>query len=155
MSDDPRATMQTAFRAMLSTVIGQAMAAAGYRLEDSPLRQANGRFRFLQTLTAGGQAVVIFQLLAYVDTEWAPRTPSRFRVTLSRLSEQGEVTEQRDLSALVVADFGVAVLPSADHWWTFQTQQDLAQAIAEAGHLLVGYGLPWLHGQLKPPDAVE
>ena len=55
---------------------------------------------------------------------------------------------RRTLSALVVEDFGVPILPSADHWWTFRDVTELGSALAEAGHLVVGYGLPWLSGDL-------
>jgi hypothetical protein len=55
---------------------------------------------------------------------------------------------RRDLSALVVEDFGVAILPSGKHWWTYQDTQTLGHALAEAGHLIVGYGMPWLSGDL-------
>jgi hypothetical protein len=56
------------------------------------------------------------------------------------------------LSALVVEDFGVAILPSANHWWTFQNTQELGNALAEAGHLTIGYGIPFLAGELSPPE---
>lgn len=46
----------------------------------------------------------------------------------------------------VVEDFGVAILPSADHWWQFRDVTGLGRALAEAGYLVVGYGLPWLAG---------
>jgi hypothetical protein len=59
---------------------------------------------------------------------------------------------RRELSALVVEDFGVAILPSADHWWTFRYIKELGSALAEAGHLVVAYGMPWLAGELSPPD---
>lgn len=59
---------------------------------------------------------------------------------------------ERALSRLVVEDFGVAILPSADHWWAFSGTEQLGRALAEAGHLIVGYGLPWLAGELAPPS---
>ena len=59
---------------------------------------------------------------------------------------------QRTLSALVVDDFHVDILPSADHWWTFSNTDDLGRALAEAGHLVIGYGMPWLAGELEPPS---
>jgi hypothetical protein len=57
---------------------------------------------------------------------------------------------RRDLSALVVEDFGVGILPSAAHWWSFTQTAELGQALAEAGHLVVGFGMPWLSGDLDP-----
>jgi hypothetical protein len=56
------------------------------------------------------------------------------------------------LSELVVGDFGVNILPSADHWWTYSDTDSLGHALAEAGHLAVGYGMPWLAGELEPPS---
>jgi hypothetical protein len=47
-------------------------------------------------------------------------------------------------------DFGVGILPSAAHWWSFTQTAELGQALAEAGHLVVGFGMPWLSGDLDP-----
>lgn len=134
-----------AFRALLLTVMGQALTAAGYALEEDPVDQAAGRFRFHPTPPAEAAREIEFQLLAGVANEWAPQMPSRFRVTLTRGGRR------RSLGALVVTDFGVPVLPSAEHWWAWRDRAGLGAALAEAGHLLVGYGIPWLAGELEPP----
>jgi hypothetical protein len=131
---------QDHFREILLTVVGQAFTAAGYTLQERPIHWAGGRFRFIN---AAGH-IIECQLLAYVDTEWSAGMPSRFRVTLRPAD-----APDRDLSALVVEDFGVSILPSAAHWWTFRTVEELGQALAEAGHLVIGYGIPWLAGELK------
>jgi hypothetical protein len=146
MSQDQ--TPQAYFRSILLTVVGQAFDAAGYQLEDRPMKWANGRFRFSRQLGPDDRAIIDFQLLAYVDTMWAPSKPSRFKVTLQRAEHR------RDLAALVVEDFAVPILPSADHWWMFATTEDLGKALAEAGHLIIGYGIPWLSGDLKPDAGV-
>lgn len=138
---------QDNFRLILLTVVGQAFAAAGYTLQERPVQWEGGLFRFVKTFADGDTGVIEFQLLAYADTAFSSSQPSRFRVMLNR----GERL-RRDLSALVVADFGVAILPSADHWWTFSNTQKLGHALAEAGHLAVGYGIPWLAGELVPPS---
>ncbi|MCB9457273.1 MAG: hypothetical protein H6671_14910 [Anaerolineaceae bacterium] len=143
---NPSQSPQEYFRLLLLTVVGQAFGAAGYELDERPVQWAGGQFRFAKMLDSGQRAVIEFQLLAYTDTEYAARNPSRFRVTLSRGNGL-----HRTLSALVVEDFGVAILPSADHWWTFADTETLGRALAEAGHLIVGYGLPWLAGELTPP----
>ncbi len=151
-------TPQEYFRLLLVTVVGQAFAAAGYALEDRPAQWAGGLFRFSRTLDDGLNAFIEFQLLAYTDTAWAAHKPSRFRVTLIRtdqpspnLPSQHSRCVRRDLSALVVEDFQVAILPSAAHWWTYEHTEQLGQALAEAGHLVVGFGMPWLSGELSPP----
>ena len=59
--------------------------------------------------------------------------------------------QRRTLGALVVTDFDVPILPSAEHWWDWRDSVGLGAALAEAGHLLVGYGIPWLAGELEPP----
>ncbi len=138
---------QNTFRTYLVTVVGQAYNAAGYYLVDNPLKWASGQYRFICDFDDGANGTIEYQLLNYVDNEWSGGAPSRFRVMLSR---DGESAKRRDLSALVVEDFGVAILPSAAHWWTFGTPDELANALAEAGHLVVGYGLPWLAGDLSP-----
>ena len=144
---------------LLLTVMGQAFAAAGYALEENPVQWAGGRFRFKKPLGDGLYGYIEFQLLSYVDSEWASGMPSRFRVTLIRSDQPSPYTPsdhpayaQRTLSALVVEDFGVAILPGADHWWTFKNTTEMGNALGEAGHLAVGYGMPWLSGELSPPS---
>lgn len=141
---------QDAFRDMLLTVVGQAFTAAGYQLEQAPLKWAGGQFRFSAALASGLTATIEFQHLPYTDTEWSSGVPSRFRVTLMRSDGV-----RRDLSALVVEDFGVAIVPSGKHWWTYRTVTELGRALGEAGSLAVAYGMPWLAGELSPgrPEA--
>ena len=140
------------FGALLRTVVGQAFTAAGYQFEPAPLQNAGGRFRFKRALADGSLAWIDFQVLIYSDSMWSGGAPSRFRVRLTRVSAGGARRLSRSLSQLVVADFGVKILPSADHWWTYRDTDSLGQALAEAGHLIVGYGIPWLAGELSPPD---
>ena len=133
------------FRELLLTVVGQAFAAAGYELTHQPMKWANGQFRFTKALPDGQTATIEFQHLTYADTEWASGNPSRFKVTLMRSDGL-----KRDLSALVVTDFGVGILPSAAHWWTYRDIASLGRALGEAGSLAVAYGMPWLAGELSP-----
>lgn len=144
---------------LLLTVVGQAFTSAGYALEDNPVQQAGGRFRFVKALDSGLNGFIEFQLLAYTETEWAARMPSRFRVMLVRSDQPAPYAAsehpqsvQRTLSALVVEDFKVGILPDANHWWTFSNTDELGKALAEAGYLAVGYGMPWLSGELEPPS---
>ena len=143
------------FRLLLLTVVGQAFAAAGYRLDERPTQWAGGLFRFVKRFDDGLYGVVEYQLLHYADEGGAP---SRFRVSLIRSDQPNAAPSdhpqyvRRTLSALVVADFDVPILPSADHWWTFRNTTELGNALAEAGHLVVGYGLPYLSGDLTPGD---
>ncbi len=137
---------QEYFRVILLTVVGQAYGAAGYGLEERPIQWAGGQFRFSKSSEDGQNHNIDYQLLAYTDTEWSSGAASRFRVNLIRADGV-----RRTLSALVVEDFGVSILPTADHWWTFRTTEELGHALAEAGHLAVGYGIPWLSGDLVPP----
>ncbi|NDJ61623.1 MAG: hypothetical protein GYB67_10895 [Chloroflexi bacterium] len=143
---------QDYFRMLLITVVGQAFAAAGYQLEERQTQWAGGRFRFVKPLDDGLYSFIEFQHLHYVEGG-----PSRFRVNLIRTDQPNPHAPsdhprraERALSALVVADFGVAILPSADHWWGFHNVTELGNALAEAGHLAVGYGMPWLAGDLEP-----
>ncbi|MCY4147583.1 MAG: hypothetical protein OXE95_13440 [Chloroflexi bacterium] len=145
-----RQAAQDYFRTLLRTVLGQALAAAGYRLETSPLQWAGGSYRFTKTFADGSRGVINFQALVYSDSAWSAGAPSRFRVQLTR-SKAGKALASRSLSQLVVADFGIMILPSADHWWAYTDTDSLGKALAEAGHLIVGYGLPWLAGELLPP----
>lgn len=145
------------FRVYLVTVVGQAFNAAGYYLVEAPLKWAGGQFRFVRDFgdddaPDNDTGRIEFQLLNYTDNAFSGGAPSRFRVTLGRT---GDSPRSRDLSALVVEDFGVAILPSAAHWWTFRDADELGRALAEAGHLVVGYGLPWLSGDLTPGSGTE
>ncbi len=142
-----RQAPQAYFRTLLRTVLGQALAAAGYHFQERPLQWAGGKYSFQKTFADGSSATIDFQALVYSDTAWSAGAPSRFSVQLTRA---GSVS--RSLSALVVADFGVNILPSAEHWWTYHDTDSLGKALAEAGHLIVGYGLPWLAGELVPPE---
>ncbi len=149
---------QEYFRVILLTVVGQAFGAAGYTLQERPMQWAGGLFRFHKALESGLYGFIEFQLLSFSDNAWASGVPSRFRVTLMR-SDQPEASTpsahpavaRRLLSELVVRDFGVDILPAADYWWTFNTTEQLGHALAEAGYLVVGYGIPWLSGELAPP----
>ncbi|MCY3778944.1 MAG: hypothetical protein OXG78_01425 [Chloroflexi bacterium] len=148
---------QDYFGALLRTVVGQAFAAAGYHLEKAPLQRVGGRFRFVKAFDDGSAGWIDFQVLVYSDTMWSGGAPSRFRVQLTRSpAKPGRATSavplSRSLSQLVVADFAVNILPSVDHWWTYSDTDSLGKALAEAGHLIVGYGIPWLAGELRPPD---
>jgi hypothetical protein len=148
-------TPQEYFRLLLLTVVGQAYEAAGYALDDKPMQWAGGLFRFVKPLTETDYGYIEYQLLVYADTLWAAGNPSRFRVNLIRAAQPtptAPVVARRTLSALVVQDFGVAILPTADHWWTFRNTDQLGKALAEAGHLAIGYGIPWLAGDLVPPS---
>lgn len=151
---------QDFFRMVLITVVGQAFGAAGYTLEERPLHWSSGLYRFVKPLPDDLYGFIEFQMLNVVDTQWSAGVPSRFRVTLIRTDQSNPATlsphprsARRTLSALVVEDFGVAILPTADYWWTFRDTETLGKALAEAGHLIVGYGMPWLSGDLQPPHA--
>ncbi|MBA3875195.1 MAG: hypothetical protein H0X30_39220 [Anaerolineae bacterium] len=151
---------QDYFRLLLLTVVGQAFTAAGYTLEERPAQWSGGLFRFTKPLENTLTAFIEYQLLAYTDTAWASRSPSRFRVTLTRTDQPAPRQSsshsdfvQRDLGTLVVQDFAVAILPGADYWWTFTTTAELGKALAESGHLVIGFGMPWLSGELQPPSA--
>lgn len=154
-----RQASQDYFRTLLRTVVGQAFSAAGYEMENTPLQWAGGKCRFTKVFADGFFGLIDFQVLVTSDTMWSACAPSRFRVQLTRSrdrhggarDEAGYIT--RGLSQLVVEDFSVAILPAADHWWTFADTDSLGKALAEAGHLVVGYGMPWLAGELTPPAA--
>jgi hypothetical protein len=138
-------TPQEYFRTILLTVVGQAFSAAGYSLNERPVQWAGGLFRFSKPLD-GATATIEFQMLGYADM------PSRFQVILSRTPGRLPAV-RRTLAALVYEDFGVPILPSADHWWTYVNVDQLGRALGEAGSLAVAYGMPWLSGELTPDDS--
>ena len=152
-----RQSQQEYFRTILITVVGQAFDAAGYYLEQAPLQWAGGKYRFTKDFGNGLYGLVDFQVLIYADNMWSSGMPSRFRVQLIRSDDPNGRPSDHEayvtctLSQLVVDDFGVKILPSVDHWWTYRDTDSLGKGLAEAGHLVVGYGIPWLSGDLLPP----
>ena len=152
-----RQASQDYFRTLLRTVTGQAFTAADYHFQESPLQWVGGKYRYLKSFEDGLFGLIDFQVLVYSDTMWSADAPSRFSVQLTRSPDnkgmqRGHTSyDSRRLSQLIVEDFGVKILPDADHWWAYHDTDSLGQALAEAGHLIVGYGMPWLAGELLPP----
>ncbi len=153
---DDRQSPQEYFRTMMHTVLGQALNAAGYKLRQERMKWIGGRFRYSKALTDDLTGFIEFQVLIYNDNAYAAGMPSRFQVSLYRSDRAGGQPSKhpqyarRTLSQLVVEDFGIDILPTADHWWTFKSTDELGAALAEAGHLVVGYGIQWLAGELSP-----
>ncbi len=137
-------TPQDYFRTILLTVVGQAFDAAGYQLQERPVQWAGGLFRFVKRLD-DAETMIDFQMLAYADM------PSRFQVILARTKGHLPAV-RRTLAALVYDDFGVPILPAANHWWMYTNIDQLGRALGEAGSLAVAYGIPWLCGELTPGD---
>ncbi|MBX3084789.1 MAG: hypothetical protein KF716_24355 [Anaerolineae bacterium] len=146
-------TPQQIFGNLVATVLGSALTASGYTLQENPTHQSRGLFRYAKPLWDGITAYAEFQLLYYQGA------PSRFRVNLLRnkgadarvqstYADKVEIT----LSRLLWDVFHVEQLDTPDHWWTFGNQQQLGAGLIEAGKLLIGFGLPWLEGTLKPED---
>src|SRR5437764_9781161 len=118
-------TPQTAFGEMIERVAGQALAAAGYSLQDNPTHQSRGLFRYHKRLAGDGSTVstvstyVEFQLLYY-----QMGGPSRFRVNLLRNTgldarSDSDYADRVDttLSKLLWDSFEVRQLNGPDHWW--------------------------------------
>lgn len=155
---EQRQSLQDYFRTIMHTVVGQAFSAAGYDLIEEPMQWIGGRFRYLKPLDDTLTAYIEFQVLVYNDNDWMRGQPSRFTVNLYRSDKAGGKASphpdyvRRSLSQLVVTDFGVEILPSASHWWQFDDTDSLGKALAEAGHLIIGYGIPWLANDLNPDE---
>jgi len=150
-------TPQAIFGNVLQTVAGQALTAAGYQLQDNAMHQSRGLFRYRKTREDGVSLYIEFQMLYYQGGG-----PSRFRVNLLRNTgadarSPSQYVDRIDttLGKLVWDDFGVRQLSGPDHWWTFNSPYELGFAIAEAGKLLFGFGIPWLEGTLQPDDSAD
>lgn len=130
-----------AFKTTLLEVVGPALEAAHYQLATDPMFEARGLFRFQKSLPQLGenaQGRIDWQLLAFQQDPFA-----RFRINLARL-DAGQHTADYTLSGVIWHVFEARVLPSDDYWWPFRTGDELPHAIAHAGKLLFGYGVPWL-----------
>lgn len=149
----------------LHLVLGQAIQAAGYDKQTNEINEFSGKYIYCKQFTdatptlQGLYAFIEFQNLIYVASEWAPNAVSRFTIFLTRSDSELPYLGSEDpdyaqcmLSELVVRDFSVDILPTARHWWLYREHTELCDALAEAGHLLVGYGIPWLDEQLFPPS---
>ena len=155
---EERQSLQDYFRTIMHTVVGQAFTAAGYELLEEPMGWLGGRFRYMKALDDVLSAYIEFQVLVYNDNAWTGKQPSRFRVNLVRSDKAGGRASQheqylkRTLSQLIVEDFAVNILSSSDHWWSFSDTDSMGKALAEAGHLIIGYAIPYLAGDLSPDD---
>lgn len=155
---EERQSLQEYFRTIMHTVVGQAFTAAGYELLEEPMGWLGGRFRYMKSLDNDLSAYIEFQVLVYNENAWTSKQPSRFRVNLVRSDKAGGRASQhekylkRTLSQLVVDDFSVNILPSSDYWWSFSDTDSMGKTLAEAGHLIIGYGIPCLAGDISPDD---
>ena len=144
---DPKNT--TYFKSTLTTIVGQALDAAGYVMENHPLQQARGLIRFRKKLTSLGSDIygfVEWQLLAFEQSPVA-----RFQINLLRNKglDARAITdyakrEEHTLPWVIWNVYEVKVVPHDKVWWDFRDTIELEQALASAGRLLFGYGVPWL-----------
>lgn len=139
-----------AFYAMLERVVGQALTAAGYAPENQPLQQARGLIRYRKALGDGVYAFIEWQLLAFEQSPVA-----QFQVILirnrgveARAHTDFEDRAEHTLPWLIWHLFEARVVPSDSVWWEFRDEVELGQALASAGRLLFGYGVPWLEKKL-------
>lgn len=148
----PSPSPQATFGETLEKVAGGALSASGYALQDNATHQARGLFRYRKELADGLSAYIEFQLLFY-----KMGGPSRFRVNLLRNTgpDARAISDYADridttLGRLLWEDFDIQTLGSPDPWWTFNSSYELGTALVEAGKLVIGFGIPWLEGTLKP-----
>lgn len=135
------------FKETVLVIVGQALHAAGYLLHDDNVQQARGLVRFYKpsNLNTSAQLGIGWQLLVFEQSPIA-----QFRVELLRLNADQHTTK-RTLSDVIWHDYKAHILPSDDFWWEFRTTDELPHAIAHAGKLLIGYGLPWLEMRSDSP----
>lgn len=139
-----------AFQTMLEQVVGQALAAAGYVLEDQPLQQTRGLIRYRKALGDDIYAFIEWQLLAFEQSRVAQFQVNllRNRGTEARAQTDAEERVEHTLPWLIWHVFETRVVPSDSVWWEFRDEIELGQALASAGRLLFGYGVPWLEKNL-------
>lgn len=144
------------FRLILHTVVGAAYTAAGYHLEERPTQWAGGLFRYAKALEEGTYAGML-SVLEYQHLYYPEQEVGRFRIALVRSAlpgkplPDGQQPARRLLTGLIWGDFGVRVLPDPEYWWSYETVHEMGTGMAESGQLAVGYGMPWLSGDLVSP----
>lgn len=137
------------FKEILLQIVGEALRAAHYEIEESELTQARGLVRFHKNFPSLGdncQLTVSWQLLAFAQSPLA-----RFRIELER-TEAGSASMKHTLSYVIWHIYGSRVLPNEDFWWEFKTGDELPYALSSAGKLLFAYGIPWLEMQEGIPQ---
>lgn len=135
------------FQQVLNHVLGQALAAAHYQLEDTPMHHARGLLRYRKQPADNFYTFIEFQNLYHPQSEL-----SRFQINLIRNSQanaraQSDHLAEQTLPFVIWNVYQAEVLPSAEHWWLYKHPQDLAYELYNAGQLLFGYGVPWLEGE--------
>ena len=144
---DPQKTAY--FKEMLTTIVGQALDAAGYIVENHALQHARGLIRYSKQLTNLGDDIygfVEWQLLAFEQSPVA-----RFQINLlrnkgidARAVTDYDQQEEHTLPWIIWHVYDAKVVPHDEVWWDFRDEAELGQALAVAGRLLFGYGVPWL-----------
>ncbi len=134
------------FKEILLAVVGQALDAAGYQIEDRPVQQQRGLVRFRKPLENQVYGFIEWQMLAFAQSP-----VDRFQILLlrNRGSDPRAITDylhraECSLSWVMWHIFEARILPSDDAWWEFRDEAELAHALANAGRALFGYGVPWL-----------
>lgn len=137
------------FQTQLLQVVGQALNAASYTLEDNPVHQSRGLIRFYKPLPDLGEFIHSFVEWQLLTFEQSPA--ARFRIQLMRNygQEARAFTDYPDrveqsLTWVIWHVYGAKLLPSDEHWWSFRYIEDLPYLLAETGKLLFGYGIPWI-----------
>ena len=51
---------------------------------------------------------------------------------------------------LCVSAYGAHDMTGNVDEWTFRDVTELGKGLAESGHLVIGFGIPWLAGDLQP-----
>ena len=140
-------TPSDGFLSVLQHVMGQALDAAQYRLEDQPMQQARGLYRYSKHLESDLFVFIEFQTLYHPQSEL-----SRFRINLLKndqpYARAGNMQIEHDLAYVIWHEYESRVLPADMHWWTYKFANDLAPQLIEAGKLLFAYGVPWLEGSM-------
>lgn len=146
---------QTAeFERLLTQVVGQPLAAAGYTSAQTMLQQQRGLLRYVKPIPALGEEVHCFiewQLLAFAQSPVA-----RFQINLLRNTGNDpraittyQARAEASLSWVLWHVFDVHLMPSDASWWDFRNSHELGHALANAGKVLFAYGVPWLEMREK------
>jgi len=132
------------FHDVITHVMGSAFDAAHYHLENAPLQQQRGLYRYVKHHDHG-YCFIEFQSLYHDQSELTRMRVNLIKSPLQAARQAHPDREAYTLPYVIWHLYGAeGVLPTEEYWWVYKDDHDLAYQLVDAGKLLFAYGVPWL-----------